>query len=77
MYEKLYETAMAAGEPVPFRIPEWIACAPFEEYLGMVIEEAASGRSVLSMQFMVKHAQGKGLMHGGAARSSGSFPGRS
>lgn len=66
MYEKLYETPMTAGEPVPFRIPEWIACAPFEEYLGMAIEEAAAGRSVLSMPFTVKLAQGKGLMHGGA-----------
>ncbi len=66
MYEKLYDAPMTVGEPVPFRIPEWIACAPFEEYLGMVIEEAADGRSVLSMAFRVKHAQGKGLMHGGA-----------
>ncbi len=66
MYEKLYDKIMPAGEPVPFRSPEWIACAPFEEYLGMVIEEAAGGRSVLSMPFKVKHAQGTGLMHGGA-----------
>ena len=57
---------MVAGEPLPFRLPAWIAAAPFEEYLGMRIEEAAAGRAVLTMPFRVKHAQGKGLMHGGA-----------
>ncbi len=66
MYEHLYEEPMVAGAPLPFALPGWIACAPFEEYLGMTIEEAACGRAVLSLSFTVKHAQGKGLMHGGA-----------
>jgi uncharacterized protein (TIGR00369 family) len=66
MYEKLYEREMRAGEELPFSLPEWIACAPFEEYLGMAIESAAGGKAALSMTFRVKHAQGKGLMHGGA-----------
>jgi len=57
---------MPAEGPLPFELPGWIACAPFEEYLGMQIEEAAVGRAVLSMPFRVKLAQGKGLMHGGA-----------
>ncbi len=35
MYEKIYETPMVAGAELPFELPEWIACAPFEEYLGM------------------------------------------
>lgn len=66
MYEDLYEDPMHEEDPLPFELPAWIACAPFEEYLGMSIEEAAGGRAVLSMPFKVKHAQGKGLMHGGA-----------
>jgi uncharacterized protein (TIGR00369 family) len=66
MYEKLYEQPMTGGEELPFTLPCWIAAAPFEEYLGMRIEEAADGRAVLTMPFKVKHAQGKGLMHGGA-----------
>ena len=66
MYQDVYEKLMPAEGPLPFELPGWIACAPFEEYLGMRIEETAAGRSVLSMPFRVKLAQGKGLMHGGA-----------
>lgn len=66
MYKAVYESPMNAGEPTPFELPQWIACAPFEEYLDMTIAEAKQGRSLLTMPFMVKHAQGKGLMHGGA-----------
>lgn len=65
MYENVFEESMT-GEVLPFALPGWIACAPFEEYLEMRIEEAQGGRAVLSMPFKVKHAQGKGLMHGGA-----------
>ena len=66
MYKKVFETLMTEGEPLPFELPAWIACAPFEEYLGMRIDEAADGKAILSMPFRVKLAQGKGLMHGGA-----------
>ncbi len=66
MYERLFEQPMTGGEELPFALPAWIAAAPFEEYLEMRIEEAAEGRAVLTMPFKVKHAQGKGLMHGGA-----------
>lgn len=66
MYKKVYEEPMTEGAPLPFELPAWIACAPFEEYLGMRIEEAKEGRAVLTMPFRVKLAQGKGLMHGGA-----------
>lgn len=64
-----FEEPMPAEGPCPFELPEWIACAPFERYLGMRIEEASKGRAVLSMPFLVKLAQGKGLMHGGAITS--------
>ncbi len=57
---------MQSGAPLPFELPHWIACAPFEEYLGMRIDEAAAGHAVLTMPFKVKLAQGKGLLHGGA-----------
>ena len=66
MYKEIYEMPMVKEAPLPFQLPAWIACAPFEEYLGMKIEEAAGGRSVLTMPFRGKHAQGQGLMHGGA-----------
>ncbi|GAM11702.1 proofreading thioesterase EntH [Geobacter sp. OR-1] len=66
MYEELYERPVNSGAEIPFRLPGWIACAPFEEYLEMTIEEAGEGRALLSMPFRVKHSQGKGLMHGGA-----------
>ncbi len=66
MYTQAYEEPMVEGAPLPFELPDWIACAPFEEYLGMRIEAAADGKAVLTMPFRVKLAQGKGLMHGGA-----------
>ncbi len=66
MYKRVYEEPMTEGAPLPFDLPQWIACAPFEEYLGMRIEEAKDGRALLTMPFKVKLAQGKGLMHGGA-----------
>ena len=66
MDRELFDREMTTGEPLPFELPRWIACAPFEEYLGMRIDEAEAGRALLSMPFKVKLAQGKGLMHGGA-----------
>lgn len=64
-----YDTPMEKDAPVPFVLPEWIALAPFEEYLGMRIVEAAAGSAVLSMPFLAAHCQGMGLMHGGAVVS--------
>jgi acyl-CoA thioesterase len=69
MYSSVFEVAMPAEGPCPFELPEWIACAPFESFLGMRIEETSEGWAVLSMPFLVKLAQGKGLMHGGALTS--------
>jgi uncharacterized protein (TIGR00369 family) len=66
MYSDVFQQAMIPGAPLPFELPGWIACAPFEEYLGMEIETAKHGHAVLTMPFTVKLAQGKGLMHGGA-----------
>lgn len=66
MYESLYQKPMMTGEPLPFELPQWIATAPFEEFLDMTIVEAKDGRSLLTMPFQVKHSQGMGLMHGGA-----------
>ncbi len=66
MDRELFDQEMVAGEPRPFELPHWIACAPFEKYLGMHIDAAHGGKATLTMPFRVKHAQGKGLMHGGA-----------
>jgi uncharacterized protein (TIGR00369 family) len=69
MYESQYLFPVTRGEEPPFTLPAWVACAPFEEYLGMTIQEATEGRALLTMPFQVRHAQGKGLMHGGAVTS--------
>jgi acyl-CoA thioesterase len=66
MYETAYAHVMTKDTSPPFTLPEWIALAPFEEYLGMRIDEAGEGRAVLSMPFRAAHCQGVGLMHGGA-----------
>jgi acyl-CoA thioesterase len=66
VYKKVFEEAMNEGAPLPFELPAWNVSAPFEEYLGIRIEEAADGRALLTMPFKVKLAQGQGLMHGGA-----------
>ncbi|MDA8140314.1 MAG: PaaI family thioesterase [Desulfobacteraceae bacterium] len=52
--------------PHQFEMPAWIACAPYERLLHMEIVEAAQGRAVLRMPFLIDLAQGAGLMHGGA-----------
>jgi len=69
MNETDFSQPIAKDTPLPFRLPDWIALAPFETYLGMQIDEAADGRAVLSMPFRVAHCQGAGLMHGGAMTS--------
>jgi uncharacterized protein (TIGR00369 family) len=69
MNESNYSLPVAKDAPLPFHMPDWIALAPFETYLGMSIDEAADGRAVLSMPFCVAHCQGAGLMHGGAMTS--------
>jgi acyl-CoA thioesterase len=66
MDREFFDREMVAGGLLPFELPQWIACAPFEEYLGMRIDSAEEGKATLTMPFLVKHAQGKGLMHGGA-----------
>jgi len=69
MYEKYYDAPVREGEPFPAPLSRDIACAPFEEYLGMKIEESGRDRTVLTMPYTVKLAQAKGLMHGGAIAS--------
>ncbi|OGU00026.1 MAG: acyl-CoA thioesterase [Geobacteraceae bacterium GWB2_52_12] len=69
MYENTYNQLIVKDAPLPFSLPEWIAVAPFEEYLGMRIEQAANGQAVLTMPFNASHCQGGGLMHGGAVVS--------
>jgi uncharacterized protein (TIGR00369 family) len=52
--------------PHRFSMDGWISRAPFERLLHMEIVEAAGGKSVLTMPFLLDLAQGAGLMHGGA-----------
>ncbi|WP_281184080.1 PaaI family thioesterase [Trichlorobacter lovleyi] len=66
MFESIYDLPVKQDEELPFQLPEWIAAAPFEEFLGMTIHEAKNGKAVLNMPFKAALCQGKGLMHGGA-----------
>jgi uncharacterized protein (TIGR00369 family) len=68
-YQAIYNQAVSSGDPLPFTLPDWVALAPFERYLGMEIDHAADGTARLSMPFMGAHYQGTGLMHGGAVVS--------
>jgi acyl-CoA thioesterase len=52
--------------PHRFPMKGWISCAPFERLLNIDIQEAAEGRAILALPFLVDFAQGAGLMHGGA-----------
>lgn len=52
--------------PHSFTMQGWISCAPFERLLNISILEAADGKAVLEMPFLIDYAQGAGLMHGGA-----------
>jgi len=49
-----------------FTMSAWVELAPFEELLGLTIESAVVGEAILSMPFVVKLAQGGGVLHGGA-----------
>ncbi len=63
------ENTQRKAAETQFEMESWIDGAPFEDLLGMTIEQAAEGRAVLSLPFTVKLAQGGGLMHGGALTS--------
>jgi uncharacterized protein (TIGR00369 family) len=69
MFEAIYDKPIKQDDELPFQLPEWIATAPFEEFLGMSIEKASGGKAVLTMPFKAGLCQGKGLMHGGAVVS--------
>ena len=57
------------ADQVQFELEGWIATAPFEDLIGITIEEAGAGRAILSLPFVVKLAQGGGYLHGGALTS--------
>jgi uncharacterized protein (TIGR00369 family) len=65
MKNKIEKESLFTG-PHEVKLEEWISCAPFEELLGIQIIEAKDGHSHLTMPFVFKLAQGKGLAHGGA-----------
>jgi uncharacterized protein (TIGR00369 family) len=54
------------SQQTQFELDGWIDTAPFEDLVGLQIEEAAAGRAVLTVMFRVKLAMGGGFMHGGA-----------
>lgn len=69
MFETIYNQPINQDTALPFQLSEWIATAPFEEFMGMTIEKAEGGKAVLTMPFKAALCQGKGLMHGGAVVS--------
>lgn len=62
MFEAIYKTPINQNEELLFQLPEWIATVPFEEFLGMTIEEACNGKAVLTMPFKAALCQGKGFL---------------
>jgi acyl-CoA thioesterase len=54
------------SQQTQFELDGWIDTAPFEDLVGLKIEEAVAGRAVLTVLFRVKLAMGDGFMHGGA-----------
>ena len=60
MYETIYEQRITADAPLPFELPQWIALAPFEEYLGMHIDEAKDGRLSFPCPFARPTARARG-----------------
>jgi len=52
--------------PDQFQLDAWIDTAPFEDLLGLRIDQIGKGQATLRMPFLLKHCQGGGLMHGGA-----------
>lgn len=49
-----------------FELAEWIDLAPFEDFVGLVIESVADGEARLTVPFRLCLANGGGVMHGGA-----------
>ncbi len=49
-----------------FELEGWVSTAPFEDLLEMTVDKAEKGEALLHMPFLVKFAQGGGLLHGGA-----------
>jgi len=47
--------------PHQFQMEGWVSRAPFERLLHIEIVEAADGRAMLKMPFLVDFAQGAGL----------------
>ncbi len=58
--------ALRQPQQTQFELAGWIDTAPFEDLVGLKIEEAAEGKAVLTLPFRVKLAMGGGFMHGGA-----------
>ena len=66
MENKKEKTSASFTGPHTVKLEKWISCAPFEELLGIKIIEARTGCAHLTMPFVYKLAQGKGMAHGGA-----------
>lgn len=60
------EAMMPVDSELPFELGAWIDTAPFEDLIGITIESAKDGRSILNFPFKVKLSQGGGVLHGGA-----------
>ncbi|WP_299982117.1 PaaI family thioesterase [Desulfobacula sp.] len=66
MKNKKEKTDSSCTGPHKVKLEKWISCAPFEDLLGIKIINAKDGHAHLTMPFVFKLAQGKGLAHGGA-----------
>jgi acyl-CoA thioesterase len=48
-----------------FKLDGWIDTAPFEDLIGIKLDQVGEGKALLSCQARVKLAQGGGVVHGG------------
>jgi len=60
------ESILTGDDPLLFRLDGWIDTAPFEDLIGIELEQVGEGRAILGCQARLKLTQGGGLVHGGA-----------
>jgi uncharacterized protein (TIGR00369 family) len=60
------ETELTTDGTLQFRLDDWIDTAPFEDLVGIELEQVENGKAVLTCLARVKLAQGGGVVHGGA-----------
>lgn len=59
------DTLLQVGDEPQFELNDWIDTAPFEDLIGIELEQVGEGTATLGCQARLKLAQGGGVVHGG------------